>query len=147
MPLQFSFGSGLLRTLVSLGFLGCLVAEQTRSAEAATSGSPIVTRAAGLGVCWTPSRFGGRQFANPNHSACQVDSFGFNCSDSVLTGLVETIASDEFEVAVEDQDSIEIFRVDVEQRTFGIDRVATGPEIVPTVARNTRPNISPPLLV
>ena len=147
MPLQFSFGSGLLRTLVSVGFLGCLVAEQTRSAEAATSGSPIVTSAAGLGVCWTPSGFGGRQFANPNYSACKVDSFGFNRSDSVLTGLVETSASDDFEVAVEDQDSIEIFRVDVEKRTFGIDRVATGPEIVPTVAGNTRPNISPPLLV
>ena len=99
MRLQFSFGSGLLRTLVSLGFLGCLVAEQTRSAEAATSEPPIVTSAAGLGVCWTPSGFGGRQFANPNHSAGKIDSFGFNCSDSVLTGLVETSASDEFEVA------------------------------------------------
>jgi hypothetical protein len=132
MPMQFSFGSGLLRTLVSLGFLGCLIAEQTRSTEAAMTEPPIVTSAAGMGVC----------------STCKFDSFRSNCSDFLLSGLVKSNPLDKFEVALEDdQDSIGIFRVDVEQLTFGIDRVATGPEIASTVARNTRPNISPPLLV
>ena len=112
-----------------------------------------------MGVCWATPSLGGSRFANPDHaylpllsdvfagSTCKVDSFRFNGSDSMLTGLVEISAPEEFEVAVEDQDSIEMFRVDIQQRAFGIDRVVIGPEITSKVARNPRPNISPPLLV
>jgi hypothetical protein len=65
----------------------------------------------------------------------------------MLTGLVETSAPDEFEIAVDDQDSIEVFRVDIQQRAFGIDQVVTGPELTSKIARNPRSNFSSPLLV
>jgi hypothetical protein len=159
MPIRFSYGNRLLRTAVLLGFLACLVAKQTGSSESATNEPPIVTIAAGMSVCWAMPNVGGSRFANPDHayfaplsgvfagSACKVHSFRFNGSDSMLTGLVEISARDECEVAVEDQDSIEVFRIDIQQRAFGIDQAVTGPEITSKVARKTRPNISPPLLV
>lgn len=156
--MQFSFGGGLIRTLVSVGFLGCLIAEQTRSTEAATGESPIVTSAAGMGICWSPPGLVSRLFADPNHayllsdgfagSSCKVASFRFNCSDFILSRFVESSALDEFEVPLEsDQDSIKMLRVDVQLFAFDIDRTVTGPEIMSKGARNTRPNISPPLLV
>ena len=115
--MRFSYGNRLLRAAVLLGFLGCLLAYLL----------PLSDVFAG--------------------STCQVDSFRFNGSDSMLTGLVETSAPDEFEAAVEDQDSIEMFHVDIQQRAFGIDRGVNGPEIASKAARNTHSNISPPLFV
>jgi hypothetical protein len=55
--------------------------------------------------------------------------------------------ADEFGVALEDDDSIEMLRIDIQQRTFGIDRVVVGPSLASTAGQRTRPNISPPLLV
>lgn len=45
------------------------------------------------------------------------------------------------------EDSIETFRIAIEQGSFGIDRLTIGPKVVPKVTRNSRPIISPPLLV
>ena len=45
------------------------------------------------------------------------------------------------------EDSIEIFRVDVEHRNFGLDPVTAGPRTVPKSPGHTRAIISPPLLV
>jgi hypothetical protein len=53
----------------------------------------------------------------------------------------------EFGVALEDDDSIEVFRVEIEQRAFGINQELIGSSIASTTARNIRPSISPPLLV
>ena len=94
----------------------------------------------------TPS-FCGSRFAVFAGSTYQGDALRFNCSDSMLTEPVEIGLPDEFGVALEDEDSIEMFRVDIQQRTFGIDRAVIGPKVASKVARNTRPNISPPLLV
>lgn len=76
---------------------------------------------------------------------CQGKAFSFDCPDSVLAHHEEIGQPDDFGVAVED--SIEIFRVDIQQRVFGIDQVATRSKFVSRPARKTRPNISPPMLV
>lgn len=157
MQLRFPLRSKLIPVALSLGFLGCLLAQGTRSTEAATSEPPIFTSATGMDFCWATPSFGGSRLANPDHayvlplnalvgSACKVDSLRFNGSDSMVTGLVEIGVGDESEVAVEDEVSVEMCRVDIQQHAFGIDRVAIGPKITSKVARNARPNISSPLL-
>lgn len=159
MPIQFSFGNGLRRAAVSLGFLGCLIAEGKLDGQAATSERLPVTSEAALGACGATASFSGSRFGNLNNayvpppgavfagSTYQGDSLRFNCSDSMLTGQVEIGLPDECGVAFEDDDSIEMFRIDIQQRAFGIDRVVIGPKVASQAARNTRPNISPPLLV
>ena len=132
MSRQFPLGKMLLRAAVSLGFLGCLLAAE--ASQAAASESSVVAGKAVMGVA-TPG-FCGNRCANPN-----------NGSDLILSLQVEIDRPDEFGVAFEDDDSREMFRVDIEQRTFGIDRVLIGPRIAATTARNIRPSISPPLLV
>ena len=54
---------------------------------------------------------------------------------------------DEFDVAFEDDDSIEMLRVAIQQCISEIDWVELGPRVAPQAAPHTRPNISPPLLV
>lgn len=159
MPIQIPFGNGLLRTAVSLGFLGCLVAEETLHGQAATSEPLIVTSEAVMGVCGATPSFCGSRLANLTNayvpppravfagSTYQDDALRFNCFDFMLTEQVEFGGPDEYGVAFEDDDSIEMLRVDIQRRTFGIDRVAIGPRMASRAARNMRPNISPPLLV
>jgi hypothetical protein len=65
----------------------------------------------------------------------------------MLSVQVEIGLSDEFGVALEDDDSIEMLRVDIQQRAFRIDQLVVGPGVASTSAQSTRPNISPPLLV
>jgi hypothetical protein len=136
MSIQFSLGKRLLRAAVSLGFLGCLIAAGTVSSQAATSQPSVVASEAvmGAGVA-TPGSCGSR-CANSN-----------NCSDFMLTAQVEIGQPDEFGVALEDDDSLEMLRVDIQQRTFGLDRELIGPKIAVTTARNIRPSISLPLVV
>jgi hypothetical protein len=126
--MQFSFGNGLLRAAVSLGFLlgflGCLVAQETLYSQAATSQPPNPVLAG---------------------STYQGDALRFNGSDSMLTNQVEIGLPDDFGVALED--SVEMLRVDIQQCTFGIDQVVIGPKVASKAARIARPNISPPLLV
>jgi hypothetical protein len=45
------------------------------------------------------------------------------------------------------EDSIEIFRVDIEHRSFGTDPVRAGLKAVPRGRGETRAIVSPPLLV
>ena len=159
--MQFSFANGLLRAAISpgflLGFLGCLVAQKTHYSQA-TAGEPlIVTNEAAVGAYEASSSFCGSRFANLNNPSVppttvfagrtyQGDALHFNCSDSILTEQVEMGLLDE-DVVLEDDDSIEMLRVDIQQRTFGIDQVVIGPKVASKAARNTRPNTSLPLLV
>ena len=116
----------MLRTAVALGFIGYLVVQGTLSSQTAMSPSP--------------SGF----FARSSH---QSDTLRFNCSDSTLIERVKVGLSDEFGVAFEDDDSIEMVRVDVPQRLFGSDRVENGSRVVSKGARIARPDVSPPLLL
>jgi hypothetical protein len=154
--MQFSFGNGLLRAAVSLGFLGCLVAQETLCSQAAASEPLIVTSEAVMGAGGATPSFCGSWFANLNNayvpppsaafarSSSQGDALSFNHSDSVLTEQMEIGLPDD---GVAFEDSVEMLRVDIQQRTFGIDQVAIAPQVASKAARNTRPNISPPLLV
>ena len=132
MSIQFSLGDRLLRAAVSLGFLVSLIAAGTISGQAATSESAVVTSKAETGA-----------------SVPMPPSFRANssCSDLMLSVQVEIGLSDEFGVALEDDDSIEMLRVDIQQRAFRIDQLVVGPGVASTSAQSTRPNISPPLLV
>jgi hypothetical protein len=60
---------------------------------------------------------------------------------------VEADSPEDFGLALEDDDSIEMFRIDIEQRVFGIDQEVTDARVVSATSRNFRPTISPPLLV
>lgn len=129
------FRHRLLRAAVSLGFilgfLGCLV----------------VTSKAGTGAFGATPSFSGSRFAVFAGSTYQADALRFNCSDSMLTEPLEIGMPDEFGVALEDEDSIEMFRFDIQQRTFAVDRTMIRAKAAPKIARSTRPSISPPLLV
>jgi hypothetical protein len=136
MSIQFSLGKRLLRAAVSLGFLGWLIAAGSISSQAATSDSTVVTSKAVIGASMAMPSLGGSRCAMAN-----------NCSDLILSVQAEIGLPDEFGIALEDDDSIEMLRVDIQQRTFGIDRVGIGPRPASAGARNARPKISPPLLV
>jgi hypothetical protein len=136
MSIQFSLGKRLLRAAVSLGFLGCLVAAGTLSSQAALSESTVVSSEALTSAVVAVPSFGLSLCANPN-----------NGSDLSLSAPVEMGPSDEFGVALEDDDPIEMLRVDIQQRTFGIDRIVIGQGVTSEAARSARPDISPPLLV
>ncbi|HEV2840245.1 MAG TPA: hypothetical protein VGW39_02880 [Chthoniobacterales bacterium] len=123
MPKLSSLGNSLLRTAVALGFFGYLVVHGTLFSHTSTSKSP--------------SGF----FARPSDQSDAVSS------DSTLTDQVKIGLPDEFGVAFEDDDSIEMVRVDVPLSPFGGDRVENGPRVVSKGARIARPDISPPLLL
>lgn len=153
--MRFPFGNKLLRTAMSLGFLGCLIAQETLYRQAATSESLIVTRKAAMGAAEATTGFCGNRVASNNAdlpppsavytgASCQGDALSCNGFDSMLTEQVEIGLPDD-SVALED--SIELFRFDVQRRTFGVDRTVIGAKAALKVARNTRPSISPPLLV
>jgi hypothetical protein len=76
---------------------------------------------------------------------CRCDALSFDSSETVVKEQWEFSLLDDFGSALED--SVEMFRVDIEQLTFAIDQVMVGPTLTSKAARKTRPNISPPLLV
>lgn len=119
---------------MTLGFLGCLTFQGSIQSEAA-AGERLAAPAAVL-----PHASG----VSPN--TCRSDALVFIASDSV-TAPIEIGMPDEFGVAIEDEDSVEMFRFDVQQRTFGGDRTVFASKVAPKIARNTRVSISPPLLV
>lgn len=145
MSMQFSFGRGLLRAAMSLGFLGCLIAQGNLVSEAATSEPRTVPTGTLADASMGTPDFCSSQFANLQ--SCESSALCFTYSDSRLTAPVEIGVPDEFGIALEDEDSIEMFRLDIQQRTFSIDRAVIAPKVASKVARTTRPNISPPLLV
>lgn len=132
MSITGSLGRKLRRAAVSLGLLVSLIVLGTISGQAATSESAVVTSKAGTGVSVAMLSF----CANSN-----------SCSDITLSAQVEIGLSDELGVALEDDDSIEMSRVDIQQRTFRIDQVGIGPRVASKAAQSTRTNISSPLLV
>jgi hypothetical protein len=135
--MKFSFGNQLLRAAVLLGFLpgltAILVTQGISPGRAATSEPPSIASKARTGAVL------------PGVTN-QSDPLSFDGADSMLNPL-ESAPPEEFGVALEDDDSIEMFRVDVEQRTFGFDRGVTGPKVALKAVRNIPPSISPPLLV
>ena len=70
-----------------------------------------------------------------------------NSSESKLVGQVEIGLAEEFGVALEDDDSIEMSRVDIQQRTFCVDRAAIRLKAPSAEMRSAHSNISSPLLV
>jgi hypothetical protein len=147
MSIRLVFGKGFLRTVVSLGFIGFLAAQQSPYSPAAASEpqkdtSQALMRAGGA----TPS-FCGSRCAKLNAASSLGDALRFNVSDSMLREQREVGLPDEFGVAFEDDDSIEMLRVDIQQRIYGGDRVEVRPKFASRAASHTRPSISPPLLV
>jgi hypothetical protein len=145
MSMQFSFGKGLFRTAMSLGFLGCLIAQGALQGEAVaseplTATTEMLADASGL----TPELCSS-QWVNPN--TCRAEALRFNGSDSLANAPVVIGVPEEFSVAFEDEDSVEMFRFDVHQQTLEVDRTLIGARVAPKIARNTRLSISPPLLV
>ena len=136
MSIHFSLGNRLVRAAVSLGFFGCLAATETISSQAATSESSVATREATPAAYIGMPNFSGSRCTNPN-----------NGSDLILTIQVEISLPDEYGVAFEDDDSIEMLRVNIQQRTLRIDRIGIGQKFASRSAQDMRPNISPPLLV
>lgn len=65
-------------------------------------------------------------------------------SDSVLTGVGIDV-SDDFGVTLED--SVELFRVDIQQRTYRMDRPVTEPKASSKLVSIGHSDISPPLLM
>lgn len=130
MSIHFSLGKKLLRAAVSLGFLGCLIAGQAATNESSVAATKAVM---GAGVA-TPDFCGS---LCPIVGKCRL----------MLTLQVEIGLPGEFGIASEDDDSIEMLRVNIEQRTFGIDREVIGPGFASKTVRSVRPSISPPLLV
>lgn len=126
MSKRFSFGNGVLRAAVSLGFFGYLAVQGFFLSQTATSQSLIAFYA---------------------KSIDQSDPLSFHCSDSRLTEQAKIGLPDEFGVALEDDESIEIIRVDVRRRPFGSDRAENGPKVCSAGARIARQDISPPLLL
>lgn len=135
MSIQFSLEKRLLRAAVSLGFLGCFMAAETVSSQAATSESSVLASKAVMGAGVATPGFCGSRYAIAD-----------NC-DLMLTAQLEIGLPDEFGVAFEDDDPVEMLRVDIQQRTFGVDQELIGPGVTSKTARNIRPSISPPLLV
>jgi hypothetical protein len=88
----------------------------------------------GAGVA-TPG-FCGDRCANPD-----------NGSDLMLTLRVEVGLPNEFGVAFEEDDALEMLRVDIQQCIGRIDWIELGSRVALKTASHTRPNISPPLLV
>lgn len=79
--------------------------------------------------------------------ASETSIGAFGATPSILTERTDVGLPDDFSVALEDDDSIELLRVDIEQRSFGLDEAGIGPRFVPKPARSSHPDISPPLLV
>jgi hypothetical protein len=123
MRMQSSFGKGLLLAL--LGFLGCLIVQGDLR-------PPVVTGETADSSCGV--RSGG-----------QIAALGLTGSDCKLTDRVEIGVADDD--VVFEEDAVELCRVDIRERTFGIGHGAIGPRFASGIARDTRLGISLPLLV
>ncbi len=130
---------------MSLGFLGCLMAQGSGSGAAATSEPRTAATELRADASGPTPDFCDSRSASPNTR--EVDALHSNGFDSIATGPLEIGMPDEFGVAIEDEDSVEMFRFDVHQRTFESDRTVFAAKVAPKIARNTRLSISPPLLV
>ncbi len=131
MAIQFSFGQGLLRAVVSLAFLSGVMSEGLCSQALTRSPSRI---------CLIPSK---AVAAGP---ICKADRPS-NTSDATVIRELEIGSCEEFGVAYDDDNSVQVSRVETRRRTVRHDREAGELTITSTNARDLRPPISPPLLV
>jgi hypothetical protein len=144
MSMQLSLGKGFLRAAVLLGFMGCLIAEGNLFGAAAPSERLTGTIETLANASAEAPDFRGIALAG---SIYQGDILRFTGFASTLTTPAEIGMPDEFGVSLEDEDSIEMFRFDVQQRTFAVDRTMIAAKAAPKIERNARPSISSPLLV
>jgi hypothetical protein len=124
--------------------MGCLIAQGNLFGAAATSEPLTGTSETLASASAITSDVCGIALAMSTHEG---DILRFTGSASTLTAPMEIGMPDEFGVALEDEDSIEMFRFDVQQRTFGVDRTVMRARVVPRIARDARPSFSSPLLV
>lgn len=143
--MQLSLGKGFLRVAVLLGFMGCLIAQGNLFGAAASSEPLTATAETLANASARTAGFWDGRFSNPSRG--ESDALGFKSCDSRLANPVEIGLPDEFGVSLEDEDSIEMFRFDVQQRTFAVDRTMIAAKAAPKIERNARPSISSPLLV
>lgn len=83
--------------------------------------------------------------SEPLRVTCQRDSLSLTGSDLMVTEPLKIGVPDDIGIAFEDSD--ELFRVDFQQRTFGMDQAMIEPKVASQAVPNRQPNISPPLLV
>ena len=131
MRLRLPFENRLFRAAVLLAFLGCLVGVASLLAQTAPNGYLTVFSSTSVSV----------------ESSCAVEPLPLILPDSFLTGRAEIGVPDEFEVAIEDEASVELFRVDTPQRLFRADQLVITPEVTSTIGWSQHPDTSPPLLV
>jgi len=131
MLLRLPFENRLFRAAVLLAFLGCLVGSASLLAQTAPNGYLTVFSSANVSI----------------ESSCAAQPLPLISPDSFLTGRAEIGVPDEFEVAIEDEASVELFRVDTPQPVFRVDQLVITSETTSTIGWNQHPDTSPPLLV
>ena len=137
MQLRFPLRNRLIPAALSLGFLGCLAANQSIYAQTATSERLVVTGEEVPSAYGAPPGFSRNRFSNLVNSYVlppgavyagliyQGDALRFNRPDHMLTQEIELGLPYRFGVAVEN--SIENFRGRTQERTFSLKaRYASG---------------------
>jgi hypothetical protein len=131
MRLRLPFENRLVRAAVLSAFLGCLVGGASLLAQTAPNGYLTVFSSASVSV----------------ETSCAAEPLPLISPDSFLIGRAEIGVPDEFEVAIEDEASVELFRVHTPQRMFRVDQLVITPEATSTIGWSQHPDTSPPLLV
>jgi hypothetical protein len=131
MPMQSSFGKGLLLAATFLGFLGCLIAQGPLLSHPVTGNLSIPGKTA--------------ISSDAARSAGQISGISLTSSDCKLTGGVEIGVGDDD--VVFEEDSMELSLLDIRQRTFRIDQGTAGSRFAAAAVRDIRLDISLPLLV
>jgi hypothetical protein len=131
MQLRFPLRNRLIPAALSLGFFGCLAANQSIHAQTATSEPLIVTGEEVPSAYGAPPGFSRNRFSNLVNSYVlppgavfagliyQGDALRFNRPDHSLTQEIELGLPCRFGVAVEN--TIENFRGRTQERTFSIE--------------------------
>lgn len=131
MQLRFSLRNRLIPAAFSLGFLGCLAANQSICAQTATSERLIVTGEEVPSAYGAPPSFSRNRFSNLINSYVlppgavyagliyQGDALRFNRPDHRFTQEIELGLPYRFGVAVEN--TVEAFRGRSQERTFSLE--------------------------
>jgi hypothetical protein len=131
MQLRFPLRNRLIPVALSLGFLGCVTANQSIYAQAATSEPIVVTGEEVPSAYGAPPAFSRSRFSNLVNAYVlppggvfagliyQGDALRFNRPDHQFTQEIEVGLPYRFGVAVEN--SVETFRGHTQDRTFSIE--------------------------
>ena len=131
MQLRFPLRNRLIPAALSLGFLGCLAANQSIYAQTTTSERLVVTGEEVPSAYGAPPGFSRNRFSNLVNSYVlppgavyagliyQGDALRFNRPDHMLTQEIELGLPYRFGVAVEN--SVENFRGRTQERTFSME--------------------------